>query len=301
MVQYFKLHILLLCVTLLLLSVAQSKYGHENFYHLAGRVKSFHEFDSSVTWVNGKATITFNQQQLLVFDSTGGNTEVHKFDKHGVQNHYQKNSFDKRGNLIETDFYNVNNVLTSQTKSKHDSKGNISFQEVFNYTNFGNLETHALRYYDNKRRIWKEVIFTPSQQVTTHTVRHYGKKNAALATQKKARKQIDKYDAKGNLTVREIYNDDGVLRSHMEWEYNAAGQKTLSRQYQPDSTGLKLIDETFFEEHGRMLKGLTYKSGKLQTETINKFVLDPVGNWTVDSTFENETLTAIKRRTLEYY
>lgn len=89
---------------------------------------------------------------------------------------------------------------------------------------------------------------------------------------------IYKYDDQNNLIQDNFYEADRVLRRKMLWSYDSSGNETTFTEYNFDNDSLRIEKK--------------YKYA---------YEYDSIGNWIYQIVYENDKITHIEHRQIEYY
>ena len=299
--QNFKLIGLLSCGILLFSFAVKKRETPYEHLQLVGKVKWYTEEDMQVTIDSqGIAHTHLSRKQHEEFDTAGRQLIIYGYTKGRLTSKNVK-EYDKQGRVVKDDFFNAKDIMTKSTYYKRSRKTSESF--LSKYDTSGRIIYSDKKKFDQANRITREIITDYKKAVTSVSRPHYTESIKSVLEKRKNgnNHKNDKYDSEGNLLERNIYNEDSTIKIRYTWVYNAAGKRIENAMYVRDSSGLNIQYRSFNDSLGRVLYQNNYEGGKLVTVTTNRYVYDSVGNWTIDSVFENNNFTRLMRREIQYY
>jgi len=299
--QKIKLVFLLGPLALLLFSFRQKAVESKaRVMHFSGPVKQCTETDYEVYFDSTKtAQLRFKSKVTTQFDPRGQSAGDIRYDNKGNIESSTVNKSDKNGNMGASDSYNDKGVLTRHSVYAYNNKGSKTMQRDEIYTK-GVLNSVKITKYDSRQRVIKEVNTSYLQRKRTVTQTHYFP-SSQKQTQPAVKSTQDKHDNEGRLIERIQYKPDGNIRSKQVYFYGADGFKNEWYMFKNDTVGLVKTNEIFFDSLGTVLKTCHYNNGELISTGSNNFVRDMQGNWITDSVFDNNKLTHLKQREIQYY
>ena len=301
MTRYLKLALMFLITAMLLSFVVKKK--KPALEHLLGKVKWFtlEEFEISND-EHGLVHFNLSTKKHEEFDSAGRVIMLYNYNSDKLIGKNEK-VYDSKGRIVQEKFFNAQDVLTRSTTTSYIKK-RVNSETVFSkYDAAGEIVSSDRKNYDKVHRIKKEIVNDYKNSLVTITTSHYVvSANEASANRKDIPvSKNDTYDEKGNLVERNIYNEDSTLKIKYTWAYNAEGKQTEFVMYVRDSNALNMQNKAFYDNYGRVLSAYWYDKGKVTTVTTNHYVTDPVGNWIIDSVFENDVFMKLRQREIQYY
>jgi len=264
-------------ILLILLSFTPTKPA------LKGRVRSLIRSDYQILWDS-------------IIHVKLSNKEITEYDKSGNETMYKR--------------YYTSNVWQDSIVSEYNSVGLLIGEKHYNSFRDSFFLAHNItyRYDDMRRKIeLKDSAMPPNKSFKT----------------------VYKYGADSKPTETQIYNADGTLRNIDPYKRDSVYTKYDARNhviekgnlfpegykhiFRYDTLGY-LIEYETYNPDGRLEKkhviGLdknrngfdtTYTDKGVTDISITKYTYDKIGNWTIDSTFVNDTLTYIRTQQIEYY
>ena len=85
------------------------------------------------------------------------------------------------------------------------------------------------------------------------------------------KKSFQSFDAHGNVTEEIEYDDDGKVKDHATYEYNAAGQKVKETSFMPDGRIEDVTVYTYDENGNRISKTVMNKDGAVKSKKIFRY------------------------------
>ena len=251
--------------------------------NLKGKVKS-------VRTIHPHLVSEYNNDQwddLIEYDSTG--KLISSFTAGGFQKK-KIYKYDPLGKLIVVDFFNINgdksfiwrDTLVYSRHNRTCSVYNSFYQSSKNWTSPLFIDS-----FDKKgNKVCRDFFERKPSDTSTYYLNmyyyyKYDERNRILADSSDDNgaepvKHTYKYDRKGNVVEKKIYKTDGSLYT-----------KESFRK---------------FDWHGNPRTDFIFDSrGHLLAKRIHSYIYDPIGNWTTDSIFSNDTLSSIIVRRIEYY
>jgi hypothetical protein len=304
MYNKLKLTFALLIFAFLLVSFAQQAAQSDTLrLHLTGKVKSLAKTEYEVRMDSSQtAQLRFTNKEIKEFDLSGNQIKNIRYDKGNVAG-TDISTYDSQGNRIEFNAYDAKGKLTRRSDYKYDNQQHIIEQRDYNYNLFGEVTKYVLRQYDLAHRPTKEHNFDYAGGTSSKTTHQYKTPaKTALAKKSKTNNKRDKYDDKGNLLEEEILIYDTIVKTKYLYFYNDQGKKTMQDTYEKDTAGLIKTAITFFDDNGTVTKNIKLPHGRHPEQIIeHKLIYDSTGNWTADSIFENNKLSQIHIREIQYY
>jgi hypothetical protein len=257
---------------------------------LNGKVKSLIHIDCQYEWSSINGSITKEcKKEVYQFNINGNVITIDKYYSDTFWHERYIAYYNEHWRLLETDKYKrdtlINNgILESHHVFQYDALGRSIGpshplpRRISNYTPDG---TKIISIYkENDSTVLDYTVFqtiADSIKKSTNSKVAVHDKNGNILEEEIMSygvKTINKYDKLGNLKAYTIYNVDGSIQSRHVLTLNTHGNIIADNEYNADS----LIDRNIF-----------------------KYTYDKIGNWTVDSTFDNDTLTYIRTQQFEYW
>jgi len=182
--------------------------------------------------------------------------------------------YDKRGNAIEHTIINDSTGVQSTVYSEYDDNGNLI--KNYSYDKNGKQRiSFNVKYDDNKHLIWKDANSTPPRTYSY------------------------KYDEKGDQIEEDEIDQFGNASSSNVYLYDSTHRKIMAFFYLKNEFVKR--DIYTYNKMGMIDTIRTLESNNVVDVSINHITYDTCGNWIFYNTYDNDTLTYVRKRLIEYY
>jgi len=300
--------------------------GKVRWIKIGNAILTFYDERGNVIYKRTKGQIAYNSSDSVILFE-----DLYKYDKNGnlIEQqgrntfHYKRiYKYDKNDNIIERYEYDENGKLddtkvfftyTANTKSAFIHKDNIEFLHGFwQYDNNGNLVVHMF-YFDDGLYAGKETFKYVNDKIV-EKITHFFDGDSTKENYKKYKKEINKYDSRGNKTESATYGLNDSLRDKTLYAYDNNNNIIASDgfyyhiTYAPEYRNHKKYKyndkHMLVEAASEEVNGIDSSE---TTETYSDF--DAHGNYlkqtTIDVNYENNKQknsdTTVVNREIEYY
>jgi YD repeat-containing protein len=287
--------IILIFAALVLLSFSSKK---EPPYGFKGKVKFYSYCDYHIKWSSQQAPQSILSSKLhYQYNSKENLTSGDNCQNDMCSNFIRQ--YNDKGLLAEYTIYNSQGKGTSHTY-KYDTKGKMLEHNTMTPSG---VTYKSVFLYDNKGNMVEEDNYLGNGTIRKSIIHRYDKKSQLIwenfdSGDKNAHGY--RYDKKNNKIEMDVFKSDTILIEKHIYLYDKKGRKIDDDTYKPD--GSLVVKYTYlYDDKGSIILQTEYSPDGSIDKTINKFTYDKIGNWTIDSTFTNDTLTYIRTQEFVYY
>ena len=265
---------------------------------LKGKVKLLTHIDYQIIW-DSIIQIRLSNKEELQFDRKGRGTTTKRYYTDKIFQDSSIAEYDDKGFLIEEKHYSRYKLdsffLMRYMTYRYDSLGRKI--ELDQTAMPPNKSSKTVYIYDAKGKLTETKIYNADGSLKKEEVTKYDSKGYRMGgVNDNGDSTYFKNDTKGNILEKGSISREGY--KHI-FKYNNLGSLIEYETYKPDGS----LDNKHilgFDKHHNEFD-TTYTDKGAINITIRKLTYDKIGNWTIDSTFTNDTLTYIRTREFEYY